>query len=64
MDREYVGVVMLPSHKEALRRIAEENGEAMSVTVRRLIREEAQRQNLWPATATKTKEQEAEIVYA
>lgn len=39
---------VLASDKTALRRLAEAEGEAMAVVVRRLIREEAKRRHLWP----------------
>jgi len=54
--RESIGLVMLPSHKEALRRLAEVQGEAMAVVVRRLIREEAGRRGFWPPTSAESQE--------
>jgi hypothetical protein len=58
--RKHVGIVVLPKHKEALRLLAEANGEAMSVTMRRLIREEAQRRGLWPFPGDVTQDQPQE----
>ena len=49
MERQHIGIVALPAHKEALRRLAHANGETMAVVVRRLIREEAQRRGMWAA---------------
>lgn len=43
-------VRILPSHKKALRRLAELEGEPVSVTLRRLIRAEAERKGVWPQT--------------
>lgn len=48
MEREHIGIAVLPVHKAALRRLAEANGETMAVTLRRLIRDEAKRQGMWP----------------
>ena len=42
-------VVTVPAaHKEALRRLAEDEGEPMAAIVRRLIRGEARRRGVWP----------------
>lgn len=56
----HVGIVVLPVHKEALRLLAAANGEAMSVTIRRLIREEAQRRGFWPDSAEQAPDQPQE----
>ena len=45
---ERVVLRVLPSDKAALRGLAEAEGEAMAVVVRRLIREAAHRRGLWP----------------
>lgn len=41
--REHLNIVVLRRDKEALRRLADAEGEAMSVVMRRLIREAAQK---------------------
>lgn len=45
-ETERLGFRLLPRDKEALRRLASAEDEAMSVVVRRLIREEAR--SVWP----------------
>lgn len=44
---ERLGFRVLRRDKEALQRLADMEGEAMSVIMRRLIRKEAQRHGLW-----------------
>jgi len=51
MRTEYIGVVLSAKEKEAVRRLAEaEGGLSAAALVHRLIRQEAQRRGLWPAT--------------
>lgn len=52
-------VKVLPVHKEAVQRMAQEDGEPMAVFVRRLIRAEAQRRGLWPVPQAQGEPQEA-----
>lgn len=59
-DREHLAVIILPAHKAVLRRLAEANGEAVAVVVRRLIREEGERRGLWPIQAGQAQEGAAE----
>lgn len=56
-EPERLGFKLLRRDKEALRRLASVEGEAMSVVVRRLIRNEARRHGLWPAQQGKDKAQ-------
>jgi hypothetical protein len=45
---ERLALKVLQRDKEALRRLAAAEGEAMSVVVRRLIRQAARERGLWP----------------
>lgn len=48
---ERIGLVLTPLDKEAVRRLADaDGGLSAAALVRRLIRQEAQRRGLWPAT--------------
>lgn len=48
---ERIGLVLTPLDKEAVHRLADaEGGLSAAAMVRRLIRQEAQRRGLWPAT--------------
>ena len=50
--REEVRILLTPAQKSALQAIARADGEPISVTMRRLIRAEAERRGLWqPAPA-------------
>jgi predicted transcriptional regulator len=55
MERDKIGAVLLPEHKEALKHLASDNGESMSALLRRLIREEAQRRGVWQAGSDRHK---------
>ncbi len=59
-DREHLGVILLPAHKQALKRLAEANGEAMAVVVRGLIRREAERRHMWPTPEEKELQRQEE----
>jgi len=48
IETERLALKVLRRDKEALRRLAAAEGEAMAVVVRRLIREEARRRGLLP----------------
>jgi RNA polymerase-interacting CarD/CdnL/TRCF family regulator len=47
-ETSILAVTVLPVHREALKRLAADEGEPMAAVVRRLIREEAQRRQMWP----------------
>jgi len=51
LKTERLALTVLKRDKEALRRIAAAEGEAMAVVVRRLIRQEARHRGLWPTCA-------------
>jgi hypothetical protein len=57
--RERISIQVLPAHKQAVERMAQREGEAVSVVVRRLIVAEAKRRGLWPPTAQSLTEREA-----
>jgi hypothetical protein len=48
LDTERLSLKILRADKVALRRLAEVEGEAMSVIVRRILRDEFKRRGLWP----------------
>ena len=48
LKTERLALTVLKRDKDALRRIATAEGEAMAVVVRHLIRREARRRGLWP----------------
>lgn len=43
-----LAISILPIHRQALEQIAKDDGEMISVTLRRLIREEAKARGMWP----------------
>ena len=45
---EPLNVKVLPEHKQALRALARLEGEPMSVVLRRLIKQIAQEEGVWP----------------
>jgi hypothetical protein len=47
--RGRISLLVLPEHKRAAERLAEREGESVSVLVRRLIVAEAKRRGLWGA---------------
>jgi hypothetical protein len=49
LETERLALKVLRRDKEALRRLAEREGEAMSVVLRRLIRQEAIRRGVMPS---------------
>jgi hypothetical protein len=63
MDRETeLLVVTLPGvHKEALRRLARADAEAMSTIVRELIRRAAKERGFWPVTERERQQCEQEV---
>ena len=60
-DTERLALNVLRRDKEALRRLAAREGEAMAVVVRRLIRNEAQRHGLWKSTEGQGADQDREL---
>lgn len=50
-----ITIKVLPSHYDALRRLAEADQEHASVIVRRLIKQEAERRGVWPGEAIRCK---------
>jgi hypothetical protein len=60
-DTERLALNVLRRDKEALRRLAAREGEAMAVVVRRLIRNEAQRHGLWKSTESQGVDQDREV---
>lgn len=55
--RERLAINVLPVHKRAIERMAEADGEPMSVILRRLIRAEAKTRGLWPRQLEQTEEE-------
>lgn len=51
MKTEPLNLKVLPEHKLALHALANLEGEPMSVILRRLIRQEAQKLGVWPDTS-------------
>ncbi len=60
--RERIAILLLPAHRKAIERIAEADGEPMSVVLRRLVREEARERGLWPEAQAQGQPQEARQV--
>ena len=60
-DTERLALNVLRRDKEALRRLAAREGEAMAVVVRRLIRNEAQRHGLWKSAEGQGVDQDGEV---
>ena len=56
--RERLAINVLPVHKQAIQRIAEADGESVSVILRRLIRKEAKERSLWPEAQAEGKREE------
>jgi hypothetical protein len=52
--RERISIQVLPEHKAAAERLAQREGESVSVLVRRLIVSEAKRRGLWPPVAERS----------
>lgn len=48
-EPKYLTLRVLPAHKAALERMAQADGEAVAVVVRRLIRTEARKRGVWPS---------------
>lgn len=46
--RERLAINVLPAHKRAIERMAQADGEPMSVIIRQFIRKEAKARGLWP----------------
>jgi hypothetical protein len=60
-DTERLALNVLRRDKEALRRLAAREGEAMAVVVRRLIRNEAQRHGLRKSTESQGMDQDRQV---
>lgn len=50
IERMTVSVKVLPAHKEALERIAQQEDTSAAAIMRRLIRREALSRGVWPAS--------------
>lgn len=60
--RARITILMLPAHRAAIERIAEADGEPMSVVLRRLIRREAKVRGLWPKAEGQLEEAQADDI--